>query len=76
MTVHYKLRELLDLRPLAFAQMTKTVLHETSFADSQAKSELKILKKIGNTFLDYFAKIKLVASFEIEKKGNCETPYF
>ena len=74
MTVLYKSRELLDLRPLAFAQTVQTVLHETSFADSQARSELKILKKIGNSFLDYFAKIKLVASFEIEKKAKCETP--
>ena len=54
--------------------MTKTVQHETSFADSQARSELKILKKWETHFLDYFPKMKLVASFEIGKKGDCETP--
>ena len=41
MAVLYKLKELLALRPLAFAQMSKTDLN----ADSQARSELKILKK-------------------------------
>ena len=48
MAVLYKSRELLYLRPLAFPKMTKTVLHETSFADSQARIELKILKKLEN----------------------------
>ena len=50
MTVLHKSRELLDLRPLVFTQMAKTDLHETSFADLQARSELKILKKMGNSF--------------------------